>query len=52
MASPGWHRGEWLAVDPGRMRVAALFCRDRCAPGMRVVARIVRAHDNIIVARA
>lgn len=53
-AAPGWHRGETLAVDPQHGRVAALYCSrpDRCRPGRRVAARVVRARDNIIVLRA
>ena len=46
---PGWHRGELLAVDRVNERVVALYCRRPCGRG-RVVARIVRSRDNIIVA--
>ncbi len=52
VASPGWHRGEWLAVDRGWRRVIAVFpgpAGEDLAPGMEVRLRIVRDKDNIFI---
>jgi uncharacterized Fe-S cluster-containing radical SAM superfamily enzyme len=49
---PGWHWGEFIAVDLRYERVIAVMTEKELKPGKTVTVTIVRDEDNIFVARA